>query len=71
MLRYYQAEGSDPQPMFDFDMAIDELGDFPVRQGRGLHLQRFGIVALVGMDILDGMVAVFNGPAGHFSLAAR
>lgn len=57
-------------PQFDGRLRIDGLGrSFDLRRADGLNLRPFGLIALIGRDILEECVLVYNGPDGSFSLS--
>ena len=58
-------------PLFSGKLTLDELNVAAhIRRGMGVNLSGFpNLVALIGRDLLQTAVLVYNGPDGHVSLA--
>ena len=57
-------------PLYSGRLAIDGLArDIELETICGLNLEPQGLVAVIGRDILEECVLVYNGPDGSFSLS--
>ena len=60
-------------PIFVGKLVLPDFININVQRGAGVNLKGFGtdldLIALIGRDILEGAILVYNGPAGSFSLS--
>ncbi|MCY3641024.1 MAG: retroviral-like aspartic protease family protein [Gammaproteobacteria bacterium] len=56
-------------PIFTGKIMIPQFGEIHVEQGMGAVLENQGLVALIGRDLLENAVLVYNGSAGFFSIS--
>lgn len=64
----HAVEGSYKVPTFDGELEVPDFKLLRVREARGLSLSRFGLVALVGRDFLDGLTLCCDGSHVRLSL---
>jgi hypothetical protein len=51
-------------------MEVVGVGQVNLRRAYGVNIQAQGIIALIGRDLLENMILVYNGAEGMFSLAS-
>ena len=51
-------------------MDVIGFGTVDLRRAYGVKLGSQGIIGLIGRDILENLILVYNGPDGTFSLAS-
>ena len=56
-------------PIFTGKIIIPQFGEIHVEKGMGAVLANQGLVALIGRDLLENAVLVYNGSAGFFSIS--
>lgn len=57
-------------PIFAGKMEMTGVGQINLRQAYGVNIKDQGIVALIGRDLLEAMILIYNGSEGTFSLAS-
>ena len=60
-------------PIFVGKLVLPNFININVKRGAGVNLKEFGtdlgLIALIGRDILEIAILVYNGPGGSFSLS--